>query len=244
MVAGPPTARRRIDPALHFEGDRHRRRLHPHRAPLRHRLRSALHFEFVGSRRQHLHLAVGAVHLRMEKEVRRESLRLRGIDAALRVADLERRHGGFALVVEHLERDRRPRDRGEGRVEFGAETKVADALTDVEVQHRRTLARIAAVDLQHAVFQRESVQGRLQRTARGDLQLHPPVAHLVGGRVVQPDRLRTFHAERRGHAGFVGDFDQERTPAFLHQFGFGRPLLHFHQRRPRRPISWPHSRPF
>src|SRR4051812_10679406 len=94
MVAGPPAAFGRIDPAFDFEIPGAIFGVHGQGARLQNRFGSAGKSDGVISVGQKEAFTVGAIDLRMESEIGREALGLAGIDAALGVANFKACGGG------------------------------------------------------------------------------------------------------------------------------------------------------
>ena len=130
------------------------------------------------SRRQRERFAVGAINLRLEEEVRRQSLGLRRIDPALRVANQERSGGGLIVRILDAELHLRRSLRVEEQVDRTAESQVLRALADIEVESRLALSGVAGEEAEDAVFQRQSrevgTQGLL--VEHFDIQELPPMA--------------------------------------------------------------------
>ncbi|MCG3162553.1 MAG: hypothetical protein JMDDDDMK_03820 [Acidobacteria bacterium] len=134
---------------------------------------------------------------------------------------------------------------GEENVGFVAKAYVLRPLTGVEIQTRFALARVAAVELQDEVF---DVQTRKLRTHRrldvqagvepaiGDIALCDAGFGAVSERAlrailragVNGQGIRAVNDQRRGHAGFVADFDEKRPPSVLDEFGTRYALRHAH----------------
>ena len=159
MIAGPPTALGRIDPAFHFEVE-----LIALCASivsvcrLRDRFRPARKLDRVFAVGQTKRFAVGAIDLRMKAEIRREPFRLARINAALRVANLETASGRLSVFVEDVESDRARRLRIKQNIDFIAEAEILRALPDIEHQFGFAFAGVAAVKLNDAIFEAEATQ--------------------------------------------------------------------------------------
>src|SRR5687768_6258162 len=103
IIARPPAELSGVDPAADLEarlvGLRTDRKL----SRLRQRLGPAREFDGVVARGKPQEVAVRAVNLLLEHEVRRQPLRERGINAILRITDMETRDRRPAVLVEHAQ---------------------------------------------------------------------------------------------------------------------------------------------
>src|SRR5678816_756493 len=106
MVAGPPTELGWINPSFHLERSVLGICRYIQGAAHGHRFRTAAHDYVVLPRRQAHIFTVATIDLRMEEKVRLDTLRLERVYAVERVANLESRHGGLAVLILHLEGDK------------------------------------------------------------------------------------------------------------------------------------------
>ena len=247
VVAGDVAKLHRVNPPLDLEIEALRGLRNRDLARLLHGLRTAIELDNVIALRQTNRLAIHAIDLRMKREVRREALGLRGVDAALRVANDEAGGARLVVFVLHTERDFRRGQTGEKQIHLVAKTDVLRALADVETNLRLALAGVAAVELHEAILDGEAAERGPERLGIVSAEVEPEVgelergrlallaAQLVGGRrggadVVDGLRVRTDSGERRGGAGFVRDLHEELPPAVLHQLRLrvARRDLHAH----------------
>ncbi|MFO0002651.1 MAG: hypothetical protein ACK559_16110, partial [bacterium] len=172
--------------------------------------------------RQAHRLAVVAVDLRVEEEVRGQALGLGREDMAAVVGDEQRRGRGLAVLVEHPEPHRVGRTAGEERVDLAAESEVLRALTDIEDQLGLAPARIPRIELHQPVLHRQAPQLGPERRGLHQGPVEPAVGHGVGRRSMQAGRLRAADPKRGGGPGLVVDLDQEGGPAGLGEHRRGR----------------------
>ena len=189
MVARPPAEPGRIDPPLDLEDrllDRSAGARLGHREPPSARVRLGappeLHVVLPG--RQGEQLTVVPVHLRMKGEIRGETLRLGGIDAALRISNDEARHRGLAGLVSHPPAHGHGRPAGEPdrhsvAVPVDRRHQRAFGPHKLERQLRVAVAGVAAGKLEDPILERESAQGVRQRLAIERHQFQPPRGDFV-----------------------------------------------------------------
>ena len=189
--------------------------------------------------RQRQRFAVAAVHLRLKGQVRRQALARRRIQARGGVANDEPRHRRAPLLVFDPKRDVPCRRGGEHHGEVAAKADVLRALTDVKRQVGAQPARIATVDLDDAVLERQAGQPVGQRLFVEQRDVGPTLLDVARGNRLRRVRRSTRgqrhrpalgagHAKRRGDAGLVDDLHQEHARAGLHQRRRRCPLGHFH----------------
>ncbi len=241
VIAGIPAARGEIDPALEpelqcpagapdLEGNAARDVLGP-----------AGGVDGVGAGGQADDVAVGAVDLGLKVEVRREPLSGRWIQPSLRIADRERRRRRLAAFVEDAQPYLGRRQDAEEDRRVVAEADVLRALPDVGRERCFALPGVTAVELQDAVFDRESGERRQERRLVEQLQIEPavgdvarrdrllrPRAHAESAAPAREDAkgLRARDAQGRGHAGLVAHLDEKRAPALLDELGARAPLCY------------------
>ena len=109
----------------------------------------------------------------METKIRREPFRLRRIDPALLIANEERSGRGLIVFIPHTKDDLVRRLAVEKNVHLVAESEVLGSLADIEFELGLALAGVAAVELHHAIFQRQAGQFLFQRLVIGHLQIEP-----------------------------------------------------------------------
>src|SRR5215813_1879780 len=236
MIARIPAELRDINPSFEFE----RVRLRPIRGdldglPFDQIFGPAREFDLVLACREFDLLAVRAIDLRVEIEIGRQPFEAWRIDAFLRVANDERRRRGLAVFVQHAERHDGRGPAVEENVHVIAEADVLCALAYVETDLRLTLAGVAAVKLDDAVFKLQSRQRGFERWFVEHRQVEPAVRHdalrdllwrtrIATARGVDWQSVRAFRLELRRHAGFVAHLDQKGAPAFFDQLRRGRAL--------------------
>ena len=146
---------------------------------------------------------------------------------------------GWSCSSLDVDADGVRRTGGEQHLDVVAEPDVLAALSDVEADERRALARVAAVDLQDDVFDPESRQPLTHRRLRVDRHVGPPFAHVrlgqhvlrlgrLAGRHVDAADVRTRDRQRRGDARVVQHLDEKEPRAALHQLRRRHALLHPH----------------
>src|SRR3954467_10961659 len=151
MVAGVPSASRRIDPPAEVERylggplDREDTGFGDVLWSARDRDRKA-------TAGQIDRVPVGSIDLILERQIGSETLQPVRIHALAIVADEKRRGGRAPVLVAHTQLDRMRRGRAKHDPDLIPEPDVLGPLTDVEAQDRRSLPRVAAVDLQHRVL--------------------------------------------------------------------------------------------
>ena len=247
MIAAPPAELGGIDPALHLEG------LlllagHLDLAKLPDALRPALEPHGVGALRQLHTFAIGAVHLRMKRKVRREAFGLRGVHAPGGITNLKRGDGRFAVFILHAQRHRKRRRGGEEHVHLIAEAEVLRALPHVKGKLRLALTLVATVKLHDAVLHLQPAQRGGQRLLVEGLQIQPAIAQCGGiklhwflaqppvgfilrpATVVHRTGIRAHHAHGRRGAGLVVHLHEVLPPTGLHQRRLGRTLPNLHAR--------------
>ena len=146
-------------------------------------LRPAGDLDVVSARRQGDRLAVAAVDLGMEEEIRREAAAGRGINSPHPVADDERGGRRLPVLVADPEHHRHARFGLEQHIHVAAEAQVLRPLADVEADLRLPLAGIPAVDLDDPVLQAEPREGLHHRPVVVHRQVHPALDDLK-----RPDR--------------------------------------------------------
>src|SRR5262245_56957739 len=99
----------------------------------------------------------------MKRKIRRQPLGHRRIDAALGVTDRQACGRRLAVFVENAKSDDMCRLAIEDDIHLVAETEILRPLADVERNLRFALARIAAVKLDDAVFERQSPERLSER---------------------------------------------------------------------------------
>ena len=165
------------------------------------------------------HFTISAVDLRVKGEIRCEALGPRGINAALRVANDERRHGRRTSLIEDAPLDRFRRSDGEENRDLIAVPEVLCALPDIERQSCLASARLSAVELYDPVLQHEPAQRPGERLAVEHQEIQPQMSELVRQRTGEPPCLRTDPPQDGCRTGLVVDFDEEVTPPVFHQLG-------------------------
>ena len=94
----------------------------------------------------------------MKREVRRQALGLRRINARLLVANHQHCGRRFALLVQQVKLHVAGGQTSEQQIDIVAVTDVLCALADIERNLRFALAGIATVKLKNSIFQVESAQ--------------------------------------------------------------------------------------
>src|SRR3954462_234208 len=104
MVARPPAAQRRVDPAFELDQDAGFT-IHADGLMTGAIFRAARRLDRVNGAGQVYLFAVRSINLRLKGEVGRQAFGQRGIDAALAVADRDAGGGRFSIFVEYSEAD-------------------------------------------------------------------------------------------------------------------------------------------
>jgi len=155
VVAAPVAMLVRIDPAFDLIGERDRLVADDKGLHFRDALRSVRAFHRVIARGKVQGFSGLSIDLTLEKEVRSQPFRLRGIDAALAVTDLEGSHARRAVGVLHVELHRCTRDDLESH------------------RHRRPVGAVAL-----RVFQIHPVDVDVSRSHS---RIEPDAGELIGG---------------------------------------------------------------
>ena len=179
MIARPPAELRRIDPAFHLEVGFCERRRDGHRDDFGDGFGATRELDGVVSFRQANRFSVRAINLRVKGKVGREPLGLRRIDAALRVANDERRHGGLAVLVHHAEDDGARGQAAEENIDLAAEAEILGALADIEGEPGFALADVAAVEGDDAVLDLQSAQRLAHRLAIIHFAVEPAIGDIA-----------------------------------------------------------------
>src|ERR1051326_195795 len=248
MIPGPPAELRWVDPTLDFAFKLPRLRIHFEVFCLGNGFGSAGEFDGIIAIRQFQRFAVSAIDLGMKRKIGGEPLGLRRINSPLRVANDEFCGGGLVVFIADPQRDGAGGEASEKSVHFVAKTDVLRTLADVERDLRFAVSGIAAVELDDAVFERQTAKGLLQRLCVIALQFEPELVtvrkwrtlallaiELVGGAALRAaavvrinrNRVGTDSLQWSGRARVVDDFDQKLPPALFGEFGFGRSGTYF-----------------
>src|SRR6266849_1781017 len=90
--------------------------------------------------------SVRSVNLRLKKEIRSKPLGGVRIKTILFIANNERSHAGFSVLVSHAEGYRTRRARGEKNCHVVAKTNILSSLTHVKADNGRSLAGVTTVN--------------------------------------------------------------------------------------------------
>jgi hypothetical protein len=240
VIAGIPAVLRRIDPTFQLKREFGGTvAVHRELLSVRTVFRSAGVSDVIVTRRQADTLTIGAIDLRLEKEIGREALRGIRIEPVQAVANDKRGHGRLAFLVAHAQLNGARRERVKEHQYVVAKADVLAALSHVETDLCGALPAIPAIDLKDSVIQCQAgeaaIHGRLVIDGdfgpavggilRGQLQFGFGIA---GGLNVDVAAIGAGHAQGRGHVGAVDYLHQKQPRAALHQLGLGRPRLDFH----------------
>ncbi len=193
-------------------------------------------------------LAVRTIDVLLEKQVRRQPLRLRREHVTLPVLELKPARRRRAVVVQHLEWHRDRRLHGEQHRDFRAKPEVLRSLPHVEGDCGLAAPGLARIHQRHRVLGFEPAEVRRHRRRGEQLQLEKAIRapfgvlvftqvlllHPVAGELrharVYGSRLRAPDAEPLRATAFVDDLHEHRRIAGLLQHRRCRSPFHSHAR--------------
>ena len=228
MVARVPPVRRRINPSAQSKVQRGGRLVDGYRSRFRNVFGTtpARDGKFAG--RKPDRLTVCPIYLLLEKEIRSEALRSRGIHATEFVFHDKRRHARPPVLVANAQRHITRLCDIEEHGGAVAESDVLGAGTQRRPDLRLTPSAVAAVEQHNPVFELQTGKLRLHRLLPVGVEIEPSIGH-----VRRPDRLRShgepcpaavnrsrlraLQAEHARHTSFIAHFHEIRTPALLDQ---------------------------
>ncbi|GEM_PF-2107907 len=228
MVAAVVAEISRIDPALEFHRQRrlfrcwnHHLRLH--RAIFRPARR--LHREL--ARRQQHRAAIRTIQMLLEKEIRRQTPRLRWEDMPLRVGEGQPRRRRLAIEVLDIKLHCDRRSHLKQHRHLRTKTQILRPLPDVERERHLAFPRFARIDERDSVFDLESAQVRRHRRRLKHADLQKAVLAfrvLVLAQMRLPLALHRALRHTRIRRSGLSATDT--------QFGHARGVIdHFHQHR-------------
>src|SRR4029453_16376037 len=124
-----------------------------------------------------------------------------------------------SLFVQHVEGDLGRRTAFEESVHFVAKSEILSPLPDIESHLGIPLARVAAVELEDAIFQPQPAKRWREGGAIEHLQVQPPILNLFRRRIMKPPCVRACGLEGGGGSCLVVNLDQEDTPTSFVEFG-------------------------